>query len=233
MRRMMPHLALLGTAAVFEDANGNIVVDEDSLRDDASFAGDYDDYDDEYALAGDDYYDDDEDDLEFGRRSKAQRRGMRRLRQDQRRGRRRLRQDQRAASRGSVPVPVATRGPSVQGAEQTWGNTMISGDVTFAAAGTDDIVIRLQHDFLAEDLTFEGSAAGAKVHSIKFGDETVFDSSTGVPAAVFAPGSQMRKHLAGRSIKAGLDITIRVEAGNAADVVAATLTGKKPVLSSC
>ena len=232
MRRMLPALALMGSALVYRTPDGRTVIDEDSLEDDnVDFAGDYvDDYDDDLEFGGD-YDDDDDDDLEFGaRRTRAQRRGGRRTRQDQRRGRRRTRQDQRAGNRGRSPAAQDT---AVNGAEGDWSSTILGDSVVTATAGPGSIKIIPQHDFIAEDMTFEGSAAGAKVTSIFFGERPVFSSSSGIPVAVFASGAQIRKHLNNTSIKAGLTITINVTTKVDADEVNCVITGKKPNLGGC
>jgi hypothetical protein len=70
------------------------------------------------------------------------------------------------------------------------------------------VKIRLQHDFRAQDITFTGSAAGAKVTSIFFGDRVVWSSSDGIDVAVFGSTSFLRGLLKGQSIRAGLDITV-------------------------
>ncbi len=233
MTRMgLTNLVLLGSALAYQTPDGRVVIDEDSLEDDSvDFAGDYDD--DDYDIAGD--YDDDDydDDVEFGaRRTRAQRRGGRRTRQDQRRGRRRTRQDQRAGNRGRGPSPEAAD-TSVMGAEGNWSSTILGDSVVTAAAGPGAIKIIPQHDFIAEDMTFEGSAAGAKVTSIFFGERPVFSSSSGIPVAVFASGAQIRKHLNNTSIKAGLTITINVTTASAGDEVTCVITGKKPNLGGC
>ena len=109
-----------------------------------------------------------------------------------------------------------------------WGKTVISGNDTLTAAGQAAIQIRLQHPFKAEDVTFEGSATGALVNTIFFGDKLVFQSSDGVPVTVFSASGFLRKLVAGHQIGAGLDVNITGTLGGAG-TLQATLTGLKPV----
>ena len=113
--------------------------------------------------------------------------------------------------------------------ETMWEGAAVIGDSTdLVAAGAATLKIRVQHDFLAEDVTFEGSLAGAKVTSIFFGDEHIWSNSAGVPVAVFGAGSFIRGFLKGRQIKAGLDVIVSGTL-TGAGTFSATLTGKKPV----
>jgi hypothetical protein len=89
-----------------------------------------------------------------------------------------------------------------------WGMTAVSGTDTLGAAGSAAVKIRLQHDFRAQDVTFTGSAAGAKVTSIFFGDRVVWSSSDGIDVSVFGSTSFLRGLLKGQSLRAGLDITV-------------------------
>lgn len=113
-----------------------------------------------------------------------------------------------------------------------WGMTAVGGTDTLDAAGGASVKIRLQHDFRAQDVTFTGSAAGAKVTSIFFGDRVVWSNSDGIDVSVFSSSSFLRGLLKGQSLKAGLDITINGSLGGAGDF-AATLIGQKPVTSNC
>lgn len=113
-----------------------------------------------------------------------------------------------------------------------WGMTAVAGTDTLTAAGGGSVKIRLQHDFRAEDITFTGSAAGAKVTSIFFGDRVVWSSSDGIDVTVFGSTSFLRGLLKGQSLKAGLDITVNgTLTGEGAFAV--TLVGKKPVTPHC
>jgi hypothetical protein len=111
-----------------------------------------------------------------------------------------------------------------------WGKTVVSGSDTLAAAGQASIQIRLQHKFKAEDVTFEGSAAGALVNTIFFGDKLVFQSSAGVPVSVFASTGFLRKLVDGHDLLAGLDINITGTLAGAG-TLQATVVGLKPVMA--
>jgi hypothetical protein len=115
-------------------------------------------------------------------------------------------------------APAQSREPIVDknkdGVPDGWISTFLTGSTTIDAAGQANVVIRSQHPFLATDVTFEGSAAGAKINQIMFGSRQVVNANDGIPTTVFTPTSQMRKHLEGQKLKAGLDI-----------VVTGTLTG--------
>ena len=89
-----------------------------------------------------------------------------------------------------------------------------------------------QHDFRAQDVTFTGSAPGALVHSIFFGDRAVWSSSDGIDASVFAANGFMRGLLKGQSLKAGLDIIVNGSLPGPGRF-AATLIGFKPTHGGC
>ncbi len=109
-----------------------------------------------------------------------------------------------------------------------WGKTVISGSDTLGGAGQASVQIRLQHAFKAEDVTFEGSASGALVNTIFFGDKLVFQSSSGVPTSVFASTGFLRKLVSGHELQAGLDVNITGTLGGAG-TLQATVVGLKPV----
>ena len=113
-----------------------------------------------------------------------------------------------------------------------WGMTAVSGTQEVYVAGGTSVKIRLQHDFRAEDITFTGSAAGAKVTSIFFGDRSVWSSSEGIDVTVFGSTSFLRGLLKGQSLKAGLDITVNGTM-TIAGAFAVTLVGRKPVTPHC
>ena len=218
----MANLTPLGHARVYRDPHsGELVVDTDSIRR-TGFAGEdvgYDDdeygYDDDFE--GDDYDDDDfEGDDEFGRRGGRKRRGGGR-------GRGRGRGGKRSKGKGKSAKPKAKSGIG-------WGMTAVSGTdtLTSSSGGSASVQIRLQHDFHAEDITFDGSLSGAKVTSIFFGDQSVWSNANGIPVTVFGANSFLRGMLKGQSLKAGLDITVNGILGGAGDF-AVTITGRKPV----
>ena len=110
--------------------------------------------------------------------------------------------------------------------------TAVGGTDSLTAAGAANVKVRLQHDFRAQDITFTGSASGAKVTSIFFGDRVVWSNSDGIDASVFASTGFLRGLLKGQSIRAGLDVIV---SGNlpAAGDFAVTLIGQKPVAPNC
>ncbi|MEQ1502315.1 MAG: hypothetical protein ABMB14_08785, partial [Myxococcota bacterium] len=218
---MTAKLDNLGVARVFRHARtGELVVDTDSLRrpgrisgmgfganpydddddDDDDFDdGDLDDYDDEFEgdevgdLEGDDFGDL-EGDIEgddfgdglgndFGAEGRRRRRHLRRklsrLNRRESRTRSKLRRNRRKHG--------ITRRKKVN-----WGMTAVSGTDTLTVAGAASVKVRLQHDFRATDITFTGSAPGAKVTSIFFGDRSVWSSSEGIDVTVFGSTSFLR-----------------------------------------
>ena len=201
-------LDFLGWTKTFRDpATGEIVVDTDTTRR-TGFGDDG---------VGDDGEFEGEDDPDFGARRRRERRDDRGDDRGDRRGGRRegRRDDAREAA-----------------ADADWGTTAVSGTDTLTAAGSATVRIRLQHDFRATDITFEGSAAGAKVTSIFFGDQSVWSNPDGISAAVFGSGSFLRGLLKGQSLKAGLDITVNGTLTGAGDFVA-TIVGTKPATRRC
>jgi hypothetical protein len=256
---MAGKLDSLGYARVYRHPRtGELVVDTDSLRRPRGFSGvdfgaDYDD-DDDY----DDEEDDDDEDDEFegdfegdfdgdelgdiegdelgdelgdiegddfgaeGRRRRRRlRRKLGRLNRREARTRRKIRR-----SRRKHGMPTRRKSPV------KWGMTAVSGTHTVEAAGGASVKIRLQHDFRAQDLTFTGSAAGAKVTSIFFGDRSVWSSSEGIDVTVFGSTSFLRGLLKGQSLKAGLDITVNGSMTTAGAFTVA-LVGSKPVTPHC
>ncbi len=103
------------------------------------------------------------------------------------------------------------------------------------AVGTATVTIRPQFDFVAEDLTFQGSTPGWTITSIQFGDRIVFSNGTGVPVAVFATGSFVRGLIKGAAIAAGLDISIagNLAASTTTSNLLVTLIGLKRGTSGC
>ena len=239
---MAKHLDNLGYARVFRHPRtGSLVVDTDSLRRGGGFAGldDFgediegdDDFEGEEDFEGDDFEGDDDiegEDIEgeeaadFGARRRPRRRRLnRRLgRLNRREGRVRSKLDRLGGGRERTKEK-----------NMHWGMTAVSGTDTLAAAGSAAVKIRLQHDFRAQDVTFTGSAAGAKVTSIFFGDRVVWSSSDGIDVSVFGSTSFLRGLLKGQSLRAGLDITVNGSLTGAGDF-AVTIVGEKPVTPHC
>jgi hypothetical protein len=236
----------LGYARVFRHPRtGDLVVDTDSLRR-GGFAGADDigaDDDDDFEGDDDDFEgDDDTDDAELGARERprrARRLDRRQGRLDKREGRIDRRQDRvqtrqdRIAPRAAAPrEPIMPRRDLLEPVSGEWGMTAVSGTDTLGAAGAASVKIRLQHDFRAQDVTFTGSVAGAKVTSIFFGDRVVWSSSEGIDASVFGSTSLLRGLLRGQSLRAGLDITANGSLPGAGDF-AVTIVGEKPVSATC
>ncbi len=242
---MAPNLIPLGYLRGYKHPNtGEIVVDTDSLRrrgfsgddfgyeDDDDFEGYDDDFegdadfdeDDDDDFEGYDFGDDDDD---FGegwwQRRKKRRRGRKRRRLNRRKGRinRRLGRLDDKEGKGKPAKPKVT-----------WGMTAIGGTETLTDAGSASVQVRLQHHFRAQDLTFTGSADGAKVTSIFFGDRVVWSNSDGIDVGVFASNGFLRGLLKGQSLRAGLDITVNGSLSGAGDF-AVTLIGLKPTTKSC
>ena len=246
-------LVPLGYGRVFRHRRtGEVVVDTDTLRrrgfgDDVADFGDDDDFegdddfgdddddfegDDDFGDDDDDDFGDDDDDFEgddeddFGARRRRRRRRRRRPRGLRRRSRGRRR---RKPTRRRKPSRRPSR-PRKRSSGVKWGKTVVSGSDTLAGAGQASIQIRLQHKFKAEDVTFEGSAAGSLVNTIFFGDKLVFQSSAGVPVSVFASTGFLRKLVAGHEMLAGLDVNITGTLAGAG-TLQATLVGLKPVMA--
>lgn len=241
----MRNLTPLGHARVFRHpVTGELVVDTDSLRR-THFAGadDFGGWDDEYDdLEGYDDYDDLEgydDDFGLFRRDPERRKARRQRRMDRKRGRldrrfkrRTDRLDRKADKWGLNDEDEDDRGPKTGGGDNGWGMTAVGGTDTLTAAGGASVRIRLQHDFRADDITFTGSAPGALVTSIFFGDRVVWSAPDGIDVSVFASNGFLRGLLKGQQIQAGLDVTINGSLPDAG-VFTATLTGRKPVRNAC
>jgi hypothetical protein len=243
---MTTRLTSLGYARVFRHPRtGELAVDTDSLRrsgggfsgvdfgeDDVEGDEDWDDEDDDDSeFEGDDDFGDDlegDDDIgdddvgsdDFGARGDRRRRRLNR-----RLGRLNKREDRIKRKLGN------TRGKR-KGSKMQWGMTAVSSTDTLAAAGSASVKLRLQHHFKAHDITFTGSASGAKVTSIFFGDRVVWSSSDGIDVSVFGTTSLLRGLLKGQSLRAGLDITVNGSLTGAGDF-AVTLIGQKPVSPTC
>ena len=234
----MAQLTPLGHARVFRHpVTGDLVVDTDSLRR-THFAGaeDFGGYDDDDDFEGDD--DDDEDDFGLFRRDPERKKARRSRRMDRKRSRvdrkykRRSDRLDRKSDKWDLDEEDEDDAPKNKGGDKGWGMTAVGGTDTLTAAGGTSVRIRLQHDFRADDVTFTGSSAGALVTSIFFGDRVVWSAPDGIDVSVFASNGFLRGLLKGQSLKAGLDVTINGSLPDAG-VFTATLTGKKPVRSTC
>ena len=210
---MAAKLDNLGYARVFRHPRtGELVVDTDSLRRPSGFGGVDIGEDDDFGEDDDDFGEDD-----FGARGQRRRRRLqRRVDHNGRRGARLQRRlDEPAGGR---------RGNG----GHDWGMTAVGGTDALPDAGAATVKIRLQHDFRAQDVTFTGSASGAKVTSIFFGDRVVWSNSDGIDVGVFGSSSFLRGLLKGQSLRAGLDITVNGSLTGAGDF-AVTLIGQKPI----
>jgi hypothetical protein len=129
------------------------------------------------------------------------------------------------------PMSAAPRGRA-----QVVQKTILSGaSGTNPGAGSNTVTIRPQFDFVAEDLTFQGSTPGWTITSIQFGDRIVFSNGTGVPTAVFGTASFVRGLIKGAAIAAGLDISItaNLAASTTTSNLLVTLIGLKRGTSGC
>lgn len=249
---MATRLDNLGYARVFRDPRtGRLAVDTDSLRrggfagvedfgadfyDDDDF-GDDDDLDDDGFGDDDDFGDEEDEDFgddDFGARRRPSARRTRRLNRRQQRLERRQAKIRTKLGQPARPTRKASSSGGGSGGSggSNWGMTAVGGTDTLSAAGAASVKVRLQHDFRAQDITFTGSASGAKVTSIFFGDRVVWSSSDGIDVSVFSSTSFLRGLLKGQSLRAGLDITVNGSLGGAGDF-AVTIIGQKPVQASC
>ncbi|MCB9686018.1 MAG: hypothetical protein H6738_24470 [Alphaproteobacteria bacterium] len=238
----MRNLTPLGHARVFRHPEtGELVVDTDSLRR-THFAG-FDDFggwdDDDLEGYDDDLEGYDDDDVGLFRRDperqrarRERRMGRKRSRVDRRYKRRTDRLDRKAEKWGLDDEDDDKPKHKKHGGDDGWGMTAVGGTDTLTAAGGASVRIRLQHDFRAEDITFTGSAPGALVTSIFFGDRVVWSAPDGIDVSVFASNGFLRGLLKGQQIQAGLDVTINGSVPDAG-VFTATLTGRKPVRNAC
>lgn len=108
-------------------------------------------------------------------------------------------------------------------------SAILDGSQDVTAAGDVELNIRPQHDFHAQDITFEGSTTGARVKQIWFGARSVYQSNggSGVPVTLFNANNQLRGLLKGASVKAGLDIRILMSMTQAGTASVA-ITGLRP-----
>ena len=135
------------------------------------------------------------------------------------------------------PAPVRQAAPQARndknddGAPDNWVSAVCSGSQSADAAGEVTLTIRAQHPFYAKDVTFEGSSSGAMIKKIDFGARPVIASNGGISTAVFTPTSQLRNHLKGQMLRAGLDITV-VGTLDGAGKLCAAFFGYKPGVDS-
>ena len=118
----------------------------------------------------------------------------------------------------------------------------LTGTSATVAAGQQTITIRPQFDFVAEDVTFDGSTAAKAggawtILAIRFGDRIIFNNTTGIPITTFAVASFIRGLVKGAAIAAGLDIQINANLSLATATTAstfqATFIGLKRGSSGC
>lgn len=226
----------LGQMPVFMTQDGTIVLDDRNLVrpevSGADFAGAYDDPPDFGARDRGkkkgggvrerlDNFRDNRDEMSDLRRS------QRRERQDLREGNRDERRERRRGedSSGEEDTQIMSNGSF--SAPKGWIGTALSGKDTLTDAGTAKIRITPQHDFIASDITFDGSLSSATVLSVFFGDDGPINNPDGLPVTVFASDSMMRGLVAGSRIRAGLTITIVGEL-DAAGTFRVALKGYKP-----
>lgn len=202
-------MAMLQEPTLFEGWRDDLVLGEDFGDDEL---GDDELGEDELGEdeLGDDELGDDEDDDDFGA-SRRRRRGSRR--------RRRL--SKRGSSTSTGKKKMAK-----------WGMTILSNSVTTSGTTSASLSFRLQHHFLAEDITAIGSTAGARITSIMFGDRVIWSVPGGAPVELFAVNGMVRKFLDNQRIPAGLDITVAGTVATAGDTLSITLVGRKP-LNNC
>ncbi|MCB9765627.1 MAG: hypothetical protein H6739_37985 [Alphaproteobacteria bacterium] len=213
----------LGTAPVYTTPDGRIAVDTDNIR--AGFAGDDFGYDDDGDFEGEDDDDDDTED-EFGGLRDRLRAGKQR-----RQTRRTKRRSKRQSKHSDEPHRERSR---PQAPARKWATTLLGGSETISesSGGPVSVAVRLQHDFRARDITFNGSSSTAKVTSIFFGDQVVWSQPTGIPVGVFNTDGQVRGFLEGQDIPAGRDIVV-TGLLTAAGTFEVTIVGEKPVSSAC
>jgi len=121
-------------------------------------------------------------------------------------------------------------------AKQVVQKTLLSGSTGQAPdAGANTVTIRPQFDFVAEDVTFQGSVGGWTITAIDFGDRRIFNNATGIPIAVFGTASFVRGLVKGAAIAAGLDITIaaNLPASTTTTELIVTLVGLKRGTTGC
>ena len=90
-----------------------------------------------------------------------------------------------------------------------WARTLVTDAVDLEEPGVTAVEMRVQHEFIAEDVTFVGSVAGARVHTISFGDDVVWTHAKGVDVAIFNTDSLLRGMMKGQVLKPGLDIKVQ------------------------
>ena len=108
--------------------------------------------------------------------------------------------------------------------------TLVTGVSREDCAGAVSVIIRLVHDFAAEDVTFEGSSEGARIYSVICGDELIFSSADSVPLSIFSPSSPLRDLVKGErsKMRAGTSIVVNGAVMQAGDRLQATFFGSKP-----
>ncbi|TAL43214.1 MAG: hypothetical protein EPN91_06900 [Salinibacterium sp.] len=227
---MRTRLIPMGTARIARDPDtGEIIVDDRSLRRNTARNDDFgdddfgdddfgdDDFGDEY---GDDEYDADveagESDMGDDDFGGPRRRGKRRARKAARKQRRKHR------SQGGGAASDYTN----------WGKTIVGGSFS-GGAGTAQVRVRLQFDFRALDIAFNGSTAATVITLVQFGDRIVFQDPDGFDVSLFASTGFIRNLVNGQSLRAGLDILVVGILPGAGSTLRVAIPGRKPVMAYC
>lgn len=210
-RTLLPALALAGAEFAGDEDNlfGYDDLGDDDFGDDDLLGED--DFGDDDIGDDDEVGDDDDDDVgddEVGAS------GRRRSRRQARRARRR--------SRKSGSGTSSRRKKKVQ-----WAKTILAKKQAPGSTSAS-VEFRLQHDFIAQDLTLSGSTSGAVVTTVMFGDKVVFSNPDGVPAEVLGTSSFIRDLVKGQKLRAGLDIIVSGSVASPNDTFRVTITGFKP-----
>jgi hypothetical protein len=219
MNRLIP----MGTARISRDAEtGELVVDDRTLRRNPARNDDFgdDDFgDDDY---GDDEYEADADvetgsdmgDDDFGRK--------RRKHHGRHAAKRHARQIARHRSQGGGAADDYTN----------WGKTIVGGSFS-GGAGTAQVRVRLQFDFRALDIAFNGSTAATVITLVQFGDRIVFQDPDGFDVSLFASTGFIRNLVNGQSLRAGLDILVVGILPAPGSTLRVAIPGRKPVMAYC
>lgn len=172
---------VMAAARDSDEEDVEVGFDDDYGDDDDDEAGDDDD---EAGDDDDDYGDEDE---AAGRRGRGRRQGRRAKHRAKREVRREARQAGTRRDPYSMPYSRAAL-------EEITGTTV-------------DFYISVDTDFRIEDMSFQGSTAGAKISQVWAGSQPIFNPGAAVDVNNFAPTSLMRQKIQGL-VKAGSRIRI-------------------------
>lgn len=204
-----------------------------------ALAGDYlgyeddDDFGDDDAVAGyfDDDFDDDEIDIdyangadEFAGDGVGDELGRIRRRRLRRRPRRRVRRARRRA-------PVRSRAPRPKKVIKVKDGQIILA-ATSTAAGVVSDSINSPYDFWPDEITTDGSDAGASISSLVVGDVNVIGphpSDRSLPAGAYTSASQKKLSIKGHMIRNGQTIMVSGTIAGANDKLMIIIHGKKRV----